>query len=459
MKPDRTITKDRQAFPDEGRLLEKVLECSYDGIYITDGEANTLMVNHSYEGISGLRREDLLGRNLRELVASGIVSESGTLLAIRNRGPVTLEQRFKTGKHALISSVPAFDEKGEITLVVTNVRDITEIYNLKEQLSREHGYTDRQVDEMVAVREKAAKQGELIATDWKTLAALVAADKIARVDACVLLLGEIGVGKETFARYIHNNSARCGGEFVRVDCTALPPVQLEEELFGGDEGKPCSFDAAAGGTLYLDEVGALPGGIQTRLLRIMQEKAPPPVRIIASTAVELEQEVEEGRFRRDLYYRLGAFPIAVPPLRERRGDILPLAQAFLRTMNIRYHQDRELSQSAVMELQLYSWPGNIHEMRNVVERAVILSADGLIRSADLAIRLGQAESAEDTPSVDLKQILENLEKHYIHEAFEKHGNVRKAARSLNMDAATYIRRRKKYFDDDEDCGPDPAADA
>ena len=452
---------------DMRELFASVIESSYDGIYITDGEANTIIVNNSYEQITGLKRSDLLGRNMRKLVEAGVVNASGTLLAIERGEPVTLEQKFNTGRWATITSVPHFDETGCVTMVVTNVRDVTEIHNLRRRLTRQEERNQQYLSEIEVIRRQIIGNDDLVAVDENMLRSILLVQKVVSTDAIVLILGETGVGKEVVATYIHQNSNRANNNLIKVNCGAIPQHLVESELFGYEkgaftganrEGKAGLFEAADKGTIFLDEVGDLPLDMQVKLLRVVQDKeiqrvgAVKPrkidVRIVAATNRNLERMVEERTFRADLYYRLSVFPITIPPLRERLMDILPLAEVILKEFNRKYGACKEFTPASQLLMQSYDWPGNVRELRNVIERAAILAAGTAISPFDLAIPhtdmlKNGLNTLPDNP-VDLKKILENIESDYIHQAYNKHKNIRRAAKSLSMDAATYVRKRKKY---------------
>lgn len=452
---------------DMRELFESVVESSRDGIYITDGRADTIIVNRSYEQITGLKRAQLLGRNVRELVETGVIDRSGTLMALERRAPVTIEQKFNNGKRAIVTSVPCFDENGRITLVVTNVGDITEAHDPRgKPAGQDEPYRQRHFENGTA-REQNISTNTLVAVDENMLRCMRLVQKVVSTDAIVLLLGETGVGKEVIASYIHESSDRAGNSLVRVNCGAIPPHLVESELFGYEKGaftgahnggKPGLFEVADKGTIFLDEVGDLPMDTQVKLLRVMQEKeiqrvgAIKPrkidVRILAATNRSLERMVEENAFRKDLYYRINVFPITIPSLRERPLDIIPLAEMFLREFNQKYAENKELPPFAQLLLRSYDWPGNVRELRNVIERAVILSTGQVISPFDLSIpQAGASENGKAIPQdgpIDLKKALENIEADYILRAYDKHRNVRRAAKSLSMDAATYVRKRKKY---------------
>ena len=244
-------------------LLDVIIEFSFDGIYITDGDARTIKINSAYENITGLRKEDLLDKNMKDLVAGGIVSESGSLIAIKNKKPVTLYQEFKTGKRALITSSPVLDEAGQVTMVVTNVRDMTEIYCLKKEVAKSEEQKEKLEKEIDNLRDKLF-DSDIVARDRRILSVLYLANRAAPLDVTVLLTGETGVGKEMFAKYIHQNSKRMKRPFVKVNCGAIPHDLIESELFGYEkgaftgankEGKPGLFEAADKGTIFLDEIG------------------------------------------------------------------------------------------------------------------------------------------------------------------------------------------------------------
>lgn len=443
--------------------LLAILNSIYDGLYITDGNANTILINQAYEEVSGLRRENVLGKNMREIIHTGLIDRSGSLYVLESRRPVTLEQTFRTGKRALITSTPHFDEAGNITMVITMVRDITEIYRLREQYQESETRRRLEVD---FVQRNQKFVSAMVAQDPHTLDVMAKAQKVAALDTTILLLGETGVGKEQFARYIYENSARSEQSFIGINCGAIPATLIESELFGYEkgaftganrEGKMGVFESANKGTVFLDEVGDLPLEMQVHLLRVLQEmqvrrvggvrSIPVDVRIIAATNRNLLEMVHEKTFREDLYYRLNVVPLVIPPLRERKADIRPLVETFLRELNRKYRYHKTFSKGAMELLHQYPWPGNVRELKNVVEQAVILSIGDEISSADLPVAChfgGEGSDFDDTGSVDLKLQVARFEYKYICRAYAKYGTVRAAAASLGMDSATFVRKRHKY---------------
>lgn len=444
--------------------LQAIVNCSHDGIYITDGQANTLWVNPAYLSISGLRQEDVVGKSMWDLERSGIISQSGTLLAIAQRQAVTLEQTFRTGKRALITSTPDFAPDGQIVMVVTNVRDMTEYYDLQEKYRQT---AERYRSELELARRQFTGS-DLIAADPNTLAVLSQVDRVAALDTTVLLTGETGVGKEKFAHYIYKNSVRRQERFLPINCGAIPPTLIESELFGYEQwaftgasrhGKMGAFELADKGTIFLDEIGELPLDMQVKLLRVLQERQiqrvggtrsiPVDIRVIAATNRDLSEMVRSKAFREDLFYRLNVVPITIPPLRERPGDVLPFLHCFLEELNKKYGFHKEFSTSALQAMERYPWPGNVRELKNVIERVVILSDSNLILASDLPFSTREAAPAQVgdlSKPVDLRYETAKFEYEYIQKAYEKYGNVRSAAASLGMDSSTFVRKRRKYQD-------------
>ncbi len=447
--------------------LDAIIEHSFDGIYITDGQANTIKVNRSYLTISGLKESEVVGHNMKELVDNKTISASGTLPALERKRPVTIQQVFKTGKRALITSSPIMNSKGEIVLVITNVRDITELYHLQEETTHLRHEEKKLREELRHAQTNVQEQGDLIAVDPKTVSILSMLDKVAPLDTTVIFLGETGVGKEVFAKYIYENSARSGKPFIKVNCGAIPENLAESELFGYEKGaftgadkngRMGVFEAANTGTIFLDEVGELPLNIQVKLLRVLQEQeferigsrkpVKVDVRVLAATNRNLEEMIANGQFRQDLYYRLMIFPIRIPPLRERLSDIVPLAQLFLSQLNKKYSMKKLFSPLSISVMRSYNWPGNIRELRNIVERAVIVSNGDEITPEALHLypitERADAETHLLPPVNDLKSTLQALELEYINHAYDTFGNVREAAASLGMTPSTFVRKRQRF---------------
>ncbi len=293
--------------------------------------------------------------------------------------------------------------------------------------------------------------------------------KVADSDATILIEGESGTGKEVLARAIHFNSARAHRPLVPINCGAIPKDLLESELFGHVKGaftgattsRPGRFELADGGTLFLDEIGEMSPDLQVKILRVLQEQEfervggtktqRVDVRVVAATNKELEKEVEAGRFREDLYYRLNVIPITVPPLRERRGDVPLLIHHFLGQQNERHGSDYTLSEEAVEILCGYPYPGNVRELENLIERLVVLADGPLIGVDDLPEKVratpphpGGIPITIPPEGLVLKEVLEELEHHIIDQDLERSGGVKsKAAKLLGLNRTTLVEKLRK----------------
>jgi len=301
----------------------------------------------------------------------------------------------------------------------------------------------------------------LIARDPKTLKTLTLARKVAPTPATVLLLGESGTGKEVLARCIHLNSKRAAGPFVAVNCAAFAPTLIESELFGHEKGSFTGaadrhagvFERANGGTIFLDEIGELDLALQAKLLRVLQERSfdrvgggkpvQVDVRVVAATNRDLPSLAAQGKFRTDLYYRLSTFPIEIPPLRDRPGDIDALAVLFLNNAAQRLEKPvAQLSPEACQKLRAYSWPGNVRELENVLERAAIL-AGVVVEPEHLVLADSRPVSNPVRQSGTLS--MREIERLAIEEALRKHtGNRTRAAHELGISLRTLQYRLKEY---------------
>ncbi len=307
----------------------------------------------------------------------------------------------------------------------------------------------------------------LVAEDPATRALLELTRRVAASEATILLTGESGVGKEVFARFIHRHSPRHKGPFVAVNCAAIPENLLESVLFGHEKGaftgassaQPGKFEQANGGVLLLDEISELPLNLQVKLLRVLQEREVErvgaraaislDVRVIAATNRDLGAWVREGKFREDLYYRLNVFPLEIPPLRDRPGDITPLARHFLeRSEQLVGRGGFALSGAALAELTRYTWPGNIRELGNVIQRAMILSTDAEIRPEHLMLPKSSGRAATE-PAAGMGLFgeagLKDVERETILGTLRRmDGSRRRTAEALDMSERTLRHKLKQY---------------
>ena len=333
-----------------------------------------------------------------------------------------------------------------------------------EELAKRERALERREREMNLLRARAAEHAashKFIARSPAMRDVLELAAQVAPIDTTVLVQGESGTGKEFVVRMIHDQSPRAAGPFVSVNCAALTETLLESELFGHVRGaftgavrdKAGLFEVATGGTLFLDEIGEIAPTLQAKLLRALQEREIRRVggertirvnaRVVAATNRDLRAAVEAGAFREDLYFRLGAFVIAIPPLRERRDDIPLLAHEFVQRAARQMGKDvRGISADVMTLLVRYDWPGNVRELEHAIERAVILARDATIAVRDLPPEIQQGRAAaRASDSLDLARAEERL----IRQALERfEGNRRLAADALNISTVTLWRRMKHY---------------
>lgn len=442
--------------------FQAIFENSYDGIWITDGQGNTLRTNKAIERLTGIPHEEFIGKNMKELVDKGIFNQSVTLEVLKQKKTVTLPQYIATGKETLVTGEPIFNSKKEIIRVVTNVRDLTELNYLKDKLKKTEEIYKRYQEELIRLKGNQT----VVYKSEKMKEVIKMAMKVAKVDATVLITGESGVGKEVVANLIHQNSLRNEKNFVEINCGAIPSELIESELFGYESGaftgakkggKLGLFELANQGTIFLDEIGDMDLHLQTKLLRVIQEKeffrvggtktVKTNARIIAATNKNLEELVKKGLFREDLYYRLNVVHLNIPPLRDRREDIIPLCQHFLETLNKKYNLKKSLHNDVFPFLLRYDWPGNVRELKNTLERLIIITDKNVITPGDLPANITRTKHVKNVKSnINLQEEIEEYEKRLISEVIDKFSikTSYELARVLNISQATAFRKIKKY---------------
>ncbi|MDR3176680.1 MAG: sigma 54-interacting transcriptional regulator [Desulfovibrio sp.] len=462
--------------------LEGIIESAFDGIYVTDAEGVTLRVNNGYLRITGLRKEDVIGYSMFDLVANKVFDSSATIKVLETGKSATLIQKINNGATVMVSGNPLRSASGTITRVVTTVRDLTELNRLRDELGIVGNLKNRCEAELKELKQKNLHQGEIIVRSAPMQSVLDLSSRLSTVDSTVLIHGESGVGKELIAEYIHHNSQRKDKPFIKINCTAIPETLLESELFGyvrgaftgaNKEGRPGLFEAADGGTLLLDEVGDLPMPLQVKLLRVIQERQTRrigdntprfvDVRLIAATNHDLTSLVERKLFREDLYYRLNVVPIHVPPLRERKEDIIFMVQSFLKNFCKRHKREKSLHPAVMPCLLDHPWPGNVRELANMVERLVVTSPGPVITLQDLPPFLRrqhpQPVMARPLEGETLKDILENVEAEILRDALARYRSTRKAARALGIDQSSVVRKARRLGLSLRRSLPDPENDS
>jgi PAS domain S-box-containing protein len=443
-------------------LLEAVIDATEDAISVADELGNNIIVNSAYTKITGLSKEAVLNKPVTIDIAEG---ESMHLQILRTGKPVR-NVRMKVGpakKEVIVNVAPIFID-GKVRGSVGVIHDISEIIALTSELAHAR--------KLIRRLEARYTWDDIVGTAAALSAAKQQAMRAAETPATVLLRGESGTGKELFAHAIHNASKRSRGQFVRVNCTALPEQLLESELFGHEEGaftgtmkggKRGLFEEADRGTLFLDEIGDITMAIQQKLLRVLQEKeimkvgstvpVPVDVRIIAATNANLEQKIKDHAFREDLYYRLNVLPIWIPPLRDIKDDLPVLAHHIVLRLNLDYGRQVERIDDDAMEmLGEYQWPGNVRELQNVIGRAMInmKPAERTIGAVHLPLfeceRIGQIIlGSAQGPVKPLDSVIAEAEKAAIERALhEAGGNRERAAQLLGTAVRNLYYKIRKY---------------
>ena len=442
-------------------LLE-IVENSFDGILVADGEGNVQFANGAYEKNTGIKLDDIVGHNIRELINPVWMKTSIILLAIEQRKPVSMHHVTQNDKRIIVTGTPIFDEHNDIKRVVVNTRDISEIYHLQQEL-----YSAKKMAEMIQEQSDAEKEdddGGIVILNSRMRRIYDLTEKICNFNATVLITGESGVGKELVARSLHDKSImRKDKKFVAVNCGAIPENLLESELFGYVEGaftgaakggKAGLFEAANGGTVFLDEVGELSLNLQVKLLRALEsrtitrvgssEEIHLDINVVAATNRNLEKAVADGTFREDLYYRLNVISIEIPPLKERKDEIAPLAFKFVKQYNKQYGIDKKLKYEVIRELEEYDWPGNIRQLKNVIERMVVVSDGDYIEIPELPWLASSDNSESYNEHLSLQSQLNEFEREILKKAKEKYGSSREIGKALKVDQSTIVRKLNKY---------------
>jgi PAS domain S-box-containing protein len=419
---------------------DRVIAAASFAIAVIGSEGKIVLANRAAADLCGSEVEELIGRSLYACIARGdsvrvaeivqlalshglsvsnaeceVMRKEGMARTLRfSLQPLTLE----SGERLLVG---AAEDVTERKVSEAKLREaLAEVERLKNQLQSENLYLDEEV-------KAGHKFGAIVGESAALKKALYLVERVATTGATVLILGETGTGKELFARAVHDLSPRKDGPFVKVDCGAIPAGLIESELFGHEKGaftdaikrRAGRFELADGGTIFLDEIGDLPLDLQTRLLRVLQEGAFESVggmrtiktdaRVVAATNRDLGRRIESGAFREDLYYRLAAFPITLPPLRERPEDVPLLALHFMKKYGARLGKKIEnVPQQLIEKLRAYHFPGNVRELENIIERAVILSTGNTLQ-----LDISFISARQPAPERDELQTLEEIERSYI----------------------------------------------
>lgn len=444
-------------------IVSQILKMTSDGFIITDTEGNVREINKQYADFFGKSRSEIIGKSILNIIPnSKMIDIVKHKFSEEDAVHKYIDGEAK-GNSVIVSRSYVEDEDGNVVAGVAQVKFKVQTLAVAKKLMNEY-------EELEYYREEFQNQNRvdnIIGSDPKFREIVKECLKVAKTDIPVLLTGETGTGKEVMAKALHTNSLRYDKPFVSINCAAIPFELLESELFGYMDGaftgakrggKKGKFQLANGGTIFLDEIGDMPSSMQAKLLRVLQEKEIEPlgseksipldVRVVAATRLDLEAKMKDGSFREDLYYRLSVFNIHIPPLRERSGDSLELAEFFLDELNHKYKTYKTFSKAVKAYFLKYQWPGNVREVNNVVQSAYAISTENIIDINDIPARMLQQEKPAinlDKNKKSLGQMVDDYEKEVILELLKKHkGNCLEAAKEAGIHKSNFYRKLQKY---------------
>lgn len=456
------------------RDVSRVYDALELGIIITDGNGTIIWGNRYYSSLAQFDIREYFGQNVREISQrEDVILPTERYMidtVIETRQQQTQIVRYPTQDYVLTTATPILNRAGDIDYIIYSVRNYSDLMRLQEKTSKstmramalESHLRNIQVD---------ANLGKDIIIANKTMYNIYGkALRLASTSASVMLTGESGTGKDVLARFIHRSSDRKNENFIHVNLATIPKPLFESELFGytpgsftgaARQGKEGLILLADKGTLFLDEIGELPLDIQAKLLQVIQnrevraigalEPVPVDFRIICATNRDLKQMVDDHEFRLDLYYRLNAVELQLPPLRQRLEDIPLLITFFLNRYNEQNHTNKFLTADVSWTLLKYPWPGNVRELQHTIESLAILCPTDSItvdqlppELQDIAAGINRTNDAPAANALNLKQAVEKLEMHLIRKALEDSSSAAQAAEKLGIDASTLSKKRKRY---------------
>jgi len=450
--------------------LEAIFSSSSDGIVLVDNQGIILRMNQASEKINDVKAEDYIGKHVTHFVKTKTVDRVASLEVLETGRQVSvLQYNEKHKKHMLLTGTPRFDENGKISFVVVNERDITELNTMKKELEQSRLATQKYREELVELNQKEMMRNEIVAASKEMQDILSFAFKLSRLEISnILILGESGTGKGLVAKFIHQNSEGGENPFLHINCAAIPENLLEAELFGykkgaftgaSNKGKIGLLQLAEGGTLFLDEIGDIPFGIQSKLLKFLEDQTITRLgdtrsikvdcKIIAATNRNLEKSVKEKKFRSDLLYRINAFTIRIPPLRERPDDILELVNHFTQKYNQQYGMNKQISPAMFKMLQSCPFQGNVRELKNIVKKAVLIGEkevmdDLCMKGSDYVVENWSGPGNGESRVLSLPEEVGAVEREILKIANRRCRTTRAMARYLKVSQPTVIRKMRKH---------------
>lgn len=443
-----------------------VFEAMADGVWVCDAHPRLLWINRACESLNQIDRREVCGRTVDELLGLGNFDTDVTRRVLAEKRPVAILQKVKSGRTLLVNGIPVFGDDDEVIYVVGSERDVTELNMLREEIERSQQINDRIRSELLVMKMRDARLKQFVAVSASMERLLEQVLRVSTFDTTVLLTGPTGSGKSHVARMIHECSSRSAGQFMSLNCGAIPSTLVEAELFGyapgafsgaHKAGKAGLIEVTDGGTLFLDEIDAFPLEVQVKLLTFLDTRSfirvggtrvqEVDVRLIAATNKDLAELVGERQFREDLWFRLNVVPMALPPLRERRDDLPELIRLIVERLKSRYGVDRDVDRDAVDVLCRYDFPGNIRELENILERSFVLATGARIGISDLPGEVRCSAMPDRWPAaetVNLGQAIGHLERRYLEHACRNHSRQVDIARELGVSQPTVARLLRKH---------------
>ncbi|QAT42638.1 sigma-54 interaction domain-containing protein [Aminipila luticellarii] len=445
----------------------RILEILYDDFTIISNTGVIESVLPKFEAVYGIPIDKAIGSTIMEMEEAKIFNPCVSMVVLRTLEPVTMLQRTINGTFLMCTSIPILNEDGTLYKIVSYTRDSEKYEHLTEEYENLQRTLKAYDIELSKLRKRFKREYPIIGSSPQIQNSIYLAEKYAGFDANLLITGESGVGKNLFTNLIHQNSKRKSKPLVSINCGAIPENLLESEFFGyeagaftgaSSSGKEGLIQLSHGGTLFLDEIGELPLRMQVKLLKVIQEKKVMPVggtkeisvdfRLITATNKDLKQMIREGKFREDLFYRLNVLTLHIPSLRERKSDIFSLVDYFCKKFKEQYHVTRSFSSKAMEYLESYSWPGNIRELENTIERAVLTSDNMVITEQDLPVIFQPDEISLSALSQEktLKEILQTVEKTVLLNTYKKYRTTTGVAKALGISQPSASLKLEKYLD-------------
>jgi len=452
------------------RQLETILNASSESIWICDGQGHVLRINQATEKLLGIRACDVVGKNVDDLVRSGLMDRSVTREVLEKKARINIIQKApKTKKQLLVTGTPVFEDNGTISMVISNERDMTRLNELQEELEQVRIESSRIKDELTQLNLQELKDQEIVAESKEMRQILLSCRKLADLKVSnILIMGESGTGKGLVAKFVH--ARRSKGHLVQINCAALPESLIEAELFGyekgaftgaSEKGKIGLFEMAKGGTLFLDEIGEMTLPMQAKFLKCLEDKeilhigGLKPIKIdctvIAATNVKLLEQIKDKKFRQDLYFRLNTFAINIPPLRERVDDIPELTLFFLEKYNKAYGIRKKISSHGFNVLQSYDFPGNVRELQNIIKKAVVMEEGPLIDpflestiNGSNVYHTDRVTPNKEPDTYNFNEKILQYEKKLLTRAVKKFKTTRAIATALDMTQSQVFRKLKKH---------------